>query len=123
MKDDVLSCELKEFFKQFRLQRAPGENTCRRIERYVLRGNRTLGITPDRRADIVRQLQIEWNGQRVNYIENRTGTVLYIVPVDSSPPNHRPQFEARVRWDKPIDEKGWVKSSAVSLHSLTHLTT
>lgn len=120
MPEDVLEPDLKAFFSNYRLKRAPRASTCGRIMRYVLRGNRTLGITADRRADIVRQLQIEWNGQRVDYMGLRTGTVLYIMPVIGGPGGRTPQFEAMVRWDELITGSK-MRTTAVGLTTLKHL--
>ncbi len=123
MSDDPLDPEIKQFFQTYRLQRAPRASTCARIERYVQRGNRTLGVTPDRRADIVRQLQIEWNGQRVDYLGQRTGTVLYIVPDNLMGPNRQPRFEAMVRWNKPISGDSKKITTSVGLSTLKHIGT
>lgn len=120
--DDPLDSEVLKFFHDYRLKRAPRASTCARIMRYVLRGNRTRGITADRRADVVRQLQIEWNGQRVNYVNGlRTGIVLYVVPDLAQNSGQKPIFEAMVRWDESISDTVKRMASMVGLSTLKHL--
>ncbi len=120
--DDELESEVMEFFQTYRLKRAPRSSTCTRIMWYVLWGNRVRGITAARRADIVRQLQIEWNGHRVSYVDGlRTGTVLYVVPDVAQHPGGRPMFEAMVRWDESINRAVKKMASMVGLATLKRL--
>lgn len=119
MKEDILTPDVEQFFRTYRLKRAPRASTCVRIMMYVLRGNRTKGITPDRRADIVRQLQIEWVGQSVRYVDSCTGRVLYIAPATSNS-GGEPRFEAMVRWDED-GSGGKKRANMVGLNTLTHI--
>lgn len=114
--NDPLSTELEEFFDTFQLQRAPRVSSCERIRRYVEHGNRTKGVTPVRRAEILRELQTKWIGQRISYANRRIGTVLYIVPLTATPIGRQPFFEAMVRWEEPINEHGQ-RTTMVSIGS------
>lgn len=114
---------LRDFFKEYRLQQPYTEAAANRIRSYVLYGNRTKGITTDRRADIVRQKQIEWNGQRVMVVYftgQRTGTVRFIKPCLAPPRLREPTFEAVVYWDEPVSANG-LRTTTINLNSLALL--